>query len=343
MIKIEEALTRVVEHREIFYDEMLDLMRMMVEGELTSAQIAALIIGLRVKKETVGEIAAAADVLRSYSKKVPVTDPADLVDLVGTGGDGANTFNISTCAAFVAAAAGAKVAKHCGRGVSSNSGSADVLALLGISLDLTPEQVGFSIDQFGLGFMYAPNYHQAMRFAAPIRAELKIRTVFNILGPLLNPAGAARQLTGVFHPDLVGILVRVLERLGSTHALIVHGLEGLDEISITGPTMVAELQNGWIREYEIQPEQFGIPASENDMLHVENAAQSAAMVLSVLEGKKGVARNIVLLNAGATVFTSGQAGSIEEGVVQCAEAIDSGAAYRKLEALRAFSQAAVAQ
>lgn len=336
MIKIEEALGRLAEHQDLTYDEMEGLVEGMLAGELTPVQIAGLLVGLRCTNETVGEIAAAAAVLRRHSKKVPVSDPSNLVDLVGTGGDGANTFNISTCSAFVAAAAGAKVAKHCGRSVSSRSGSADVLALLGIALDLTPVQVGQTIDEYGIGFMFAQYYHHAMKFAAPIRSELKIRTIFNILGPLLNPAGATRQLTGVFNRELVEIVSLVLGRLGTTHALIVHGKDGLDEITINGPTIVSELQDGWIKEFELTPEQFGMKPATYDDIRVENAPQSAAMIMSVLEGKKGAPRDIVLLNAGATVFLGGKATSIEEGVQKAEEALDNGAAWNKLEALREF-------
>ncbi|MGH8759064.1 MAG: anthranilate phosphoribosyltransferase, partial [Burkholderiales bacterium] len=230
----QEALVRVIEHREIFHDEMLALMRQIMNGEMSPTLISAIIIGLRVKKETIGEIAAAAQVMREFSTKVQVADHAHLLDTCGTGGDSAHTFNISTAAAFVAAAAGAKVAKHGGRSVSSKSGSADVLEALGVNLALTPAQVAQCIDQIGVGFMFAPNHHSAMKHAAPVRRELGVRTLFNILGPLTNPAGARNQLMGVFHPDLVGIQARVLQRLGSRHVLVVYGMEGLDEISVTG-------------------------------------------------------------------------------------------------------------
>ena len=336
MISIDDALTRLVEHREVFHDEMMDLVRAMIEGKLTPVQIAALMIGFRVKKETVGEITAAAQVLREYATKVPVKAVDEVVDLVGTGGDGAGTFNISTCSSFVAAGAGALVAKHCGRGVSSKSGSADVLQQLGVSFNLSPEKVGQMIDEVGVGFMFAPNHHGALKGVAPIRAELKIRTIFNILGPMTNPANAVRQLTGVFHPDLVGILSRVLLRLGSQHVMIVHGNDGLDEISISAPTQVAEVKDGWVREYELNPERFGFAMADNQHLLASGPEESAEKVLRILDGEKGPRRNIVLLNAGATIFLGGKADSLEEGVELAKESIYSGAALQKLEAVKQF-------
>src|SRR5690606_62961 len=255
-MKAQEALTRIIEHREIFHDEMLSLMRQIMSGEMSPVLIAAIIIGLRVKKETVGEIAAAAQVMRELATKVEVRDTSHLVDIVGTGGDGARTFNISTAASFVAAAAGARVVKHGGRSVSSSSGSADVLEALGANINLTPAQVAASTAQTGIGFMFAPNHHAAMKYAAPVRRELGVRTIFNILGPITNPAGAPNQLLGVFHPDLVGIQVRVLQRLGSRHVLVVHALSGMDEISLDGKTMVGELKDGQVREYTIHPQDF---------------------------------------------------------------------------------------
>ncbi len=254
----QEALVRVIEHREIFHEEMLSLMRQIMSGEVSPTLISAITIGLRVKKETIGEIAAAAQVMREFATKVEVPDHVHLLDTCGTGGDSAHTFNISTAAALVAAAAGAKVAKHGGRSVSSKSGSADVLEALGVNIALTPDQVARSITEVGVGFMFAPSHHTAMKYAAPVRRELGVRTIFNILGPLTNPAGARNQIMGVFHPDLVGIQARVLQRLGSRHVMVVYGLEGLDEISIGGETMVAELKDGEVREYRIHPSQFGI-------------------------------------------------------------------------------------
>src|SRR5437867_5508319 len=257
-ITVQDALQRTIEHREIFHDEMLSLMRKIMSGEITPVMIAALTVGLRVKKETIGEIAAAAQVMREFATRVDVPDRERLVDIVGTGGDAAHTFNISTASMFVAAAAGARVAKHGGRSVSSKSGSADVLETLGANIILSPAQVTQCIAETGIGFMFAPNHHSAMKHAAPVRRELGIRTIFNILGPLTNPAGAPNQLLGVFHPDLVGIQVRVLQRLGSRHVLVVYGMNGMDEVSLAGETMVGELVNGEIREYTIHPQQFGL-------------------------------------------------------------------------------------
>ena len=318
-ISPQEALTRIIEHREIFHDEMLALMRAIMGGEMSPVLIAALAIGLRVKKETIGEIAAAAQVMRELSTKVPVRDTHHLVDTCGTGGDGAHTFNISTAAMFVAAAAGARVAKHGGRSVSSQSGSADVLEALGANINLSPEQVAESIEQCGVGFMFAPNHHSAMRHAAPVRRELGVRTIFNILGPLTNPAGAPNQVMGVFHRDLVGIQVRVLQRLGARHAMTVYGLENLDEISISGETLIGELKAGQVREYIGAPEQFGL--------------------LAARQGQHPAARDIVCLNAGACLVVSGQANSLDDGVELAREVIASGAARDKVEAYVAFTTA----
>src|SRR5882672_3965127 len=288
----QDALVRVIEHREIFHDEMLALMRQIMNGEMSPTLISAIIIGLRVKKETIGEIAAAAQVMREFSTKVQAADHAHLLDTCGTGGDSAHTFNISTAAAFVAAAAGAKVAKHGGRSVSSKSGSADVLEALGVNLALTPPQVAQCIDQVGVGFMFAPNHHSAMKHAAPVRRELGVRTLFNILGPLTNPAGARNQVMGVFHPDLVGIQARVLQRLGSRHVLVVYGKEGLDEISICGETAVGELKGGEVHEYMIRPEKFGLPVHDPQALRVATVEESRVKVMAVLENKAGAARDI---------------------------------------------------
>jgi anthranilate phosphoribosyltransferase len=336
MITVQQALARLVEQREIFHDEMLSLMRQIMSGELTPAQIAGVIIGLRVKKETVGEIAAAAQVMREFAAKVQVRDDARLVDTCGTGGDASHTFNISTTAAFVAAAAGARVAKHGGRSVSSTTGSADVLEALGVNLNLTPEQVAESLDSIGIGFMFAPNFHAAMKHAAPVRRELGVRTLFNILGPLTNPAGAPHQLMGVFHPDLVGIQVRVLERLGSQRALVVHGSDGLDEITLAGDTLVGELKDGKVSEYVVSPTQFGLAPASTDAIRVADAAEAKAVLLAVLEDVPGPARDIVLLNAGATLYVAGVAVSIAAGVDRARQALASGAAKDKLQALVAF-------
>jgi anthranilate phosphoribosyltransferase len=331
-------LARVIEHREIFHDEMISLMRQIMGGEVTPVMIAAIIVGLRVKKETIGEISAAAQVMRELSTKVLVGDRTRLVDTCGTGGDGAQTFNISTAAMFVAAAAGARVAKHGGRSVSSQSGSADVLEALGVNINLTPAQVGASVDEVGIGFMFAPNHHSAMKHAAPVRRELGVRTLFNILGPLTNPANAANQVLGVFHPDLVGIQVRVLQRLGSSHALSVHGREGLDEISISGETLVGELKDGRVEEYAIHPEQFNLPVHDPRVLRVANVEESKAMLLGALENTGGAARDIVALNAGASIYVSGLANTLADGVDQAFEAIASGAARARLDDLVTFTQ-----
>ena len=326
----QQALQRVIEHREIFQDEMLHLMRLIMSGELSPIMTAALIAGLRTKKETIGEITAAAQVMREFSVKVEVADRTHLVDIVGTGGDGAHTFNISTCAMFVAAAAGAKVSKHGGRSVSSKSGSADAVEALGIHLDLQPAQIADCIAQTGIGFMFAPNHHPAMKNVAPVRRELGVRTIFNILGPLTNPAGAPNILLGVFHPDLVGILVRALQSLGAEHALVVYGKDGLDEISLGAATLVGELKDGVIREYEIHPEDFGFQMVGTRALQVENPEASRAMLLGVLDGQTGPARDIVLLNAGAALYAADVAASIADGIERARQAIDSGAAKAKL-------------
>jgi anthranilate phosphoribosyltransferase len=325
------ALQRVIEHREIFHDEMVALMQQIMSGEVTPVMIAAIITGLRVKKETIGEIAAAATVMRELSTKVELADTSRLVDTCGTGGDGAHTFNISTAAMFVAAAAGAQIAKHGGRSVSSQSGSADVLEALGVNINLKPEQVAQCIGETGVGFMFAPNHHSAMKHAAPVRRELGVRTIFNILGPLTNPANAPQQVMGVFHPDLVGIQVRVLQRLGSQRALTVFGRENLDEISISGQTLVGELKDGRVSEYEIHPEQFNLPVHDPKVLRVSNVEESKAMLLGALNNKMGAPRDIVALNAGASIYVCGLVESLADGVEQAFEMIASGAALAKVE------------
>ncbi len=337
MITPQQALSRLVEQREIFHDEMLSLMRQIMSGELTPVQIAGIITGLRVKKETVGEIAAAAQVMREFATKVPTQASANLVDTCGTGGDAAHTFNISTTAAFVAAAAGAHVAKHGGRSVSSTSGSADVLEALGVNLDLTPEQVAASIDAIGIGFMFAPKFHGAMKHAAPVRKELGVRTIFNILGPLTNPAGAPHQLLGVFHPDLVGILVRVLQRLGSRHVMVVHGSDGMDEITLADETLIGELKDGEVTEYTIHPREFGLETCDSGALKVWDATQARDMLLAVLDGLPGPARDIVLLNAGAAIYVADRAATLGEGIDMARASIASGAAREKLAQLVEFS------
>jgi anthranilate phosphoribosyltransferase len=332
------ALQRVIEHREIFHDEMVSLMQQIMGGEVTPVMIAAIITGLRVKKETIGEIAAAASVMRELSTKVGVSDRTRLVDTCGTGGDGAHTFNISTAAMFVAAAAGARIAKHGGRSVSSQSGSADVLEALGANINLKPEQVATCIAETGVGFMFAPNHHSAMKHAAPVRRELGVRTIFNILGPLTNPANAPQQVMGVFHPDLVGIQVRVLQRLGSERALTVFGREGLDEISISGQTLVGELKDGRVSEYEIHPEQFNLPVHDPKVLQVANVEESKAMLLGALDNKLGPARDIVALNAGASIYVCGAAETLVNGVDRAFDVIAAGAARAKVEQFVTFTK-----
>jgi anthranilate phosphoribosyltransferase len=336
----QEALTRVIEHREIFREEMLSLMRSIMSGQVSPTLIAAIIIGLRVKKETIGEIAAAAEVMREFAAKVAVRDPDSVVDIVGTGGDGAHTFNISTAASFVCAAAGARVAKHGNRSVSSKSGSADVLGALGANINLKPDQVGRCIEEIGVGFMFAPNHHAAMKHAAPVRRELGVKTIFNILGPLTNPAGAGRQVMGVFHPDLVGIQARVLQRLGSRHVMIVYGLEGLDEISLSGPTMVGELREGNVHEYHIAPQDFGLQTRDLSAIKVGGVEQSKAMVLSALGNESGAARDMVALNAGAGIYVAELAPTLAGGVQKALAVIASGAARKKLDAFVGFTQSA---
>ncbi|MFZ6770550.1 anthranilate phosphoribosyltransferase [Undibacterium sp. Di26W] len=330
-ISQQEALTRLIEHREIFHDEMLFLFRKLMGGEMSPVMITALTMGLRVKKESVGEITAAAQVMREFSTKVPLANTTNMIDIVGTGGDGAHTFNISTASMFVTAAAGARVAKHGGRSVSSSSGSADVLESLGVNINLKPEQIAQSIAQTGIGFMFAPNHHAAMKHAAPVRRELGVRTIFNILGPLTNPAGAPNILMGVFHPDLVGIQIRVLQRLGAQHALVVWGRDNMDEVSLGAPTMVGELVNGEIREYDIHPEDFGLQMVSNRNLRVSGADESKAKILDVMNNVAGAANDIVALNAGAALYGAGIATSIAEGVKLAQAAIASGAAKAKLE------------
>jgi anthranilate phosphoribosyltransferase len=330
-ITLQEALQRTIEHREIFPDEMADLMRAIMRGEVSPVMTAALLTGLRVKKETVGEIAAAAAVLKEFARKVRAAPHPHFVDIVGTGGDGCHSFNISTASSFVAAAAGARVAKHGNRGVSSKSGAADVLEALGASIELQPEQVASCIDAVGMGFMFAPIHHPAMKVVAPVRKELGVRTVFNILGPLTNPADAPNILMGVFHPDLVGIQVRVLQRLGVQRALVVWGRDGLDEITLGASTMVGELRHGSVREYDIHPEDFDLAMIASRNLRVESSAESRTRVLEALDNRPGVARDIVALNAGAALYVAGIADSIAVGLARAREVMASGAARRKLD------------
>lgn len=338
----QEALQRTIEHREIFHDEMLHLMRLIMSGEMSPVIMAALITGLRVKKETIGEITAAAQVMREFSTKVHISDKTHLVDIVGTGGDGSHTFNISTCAMFVAAAAGAKVSKHGGRSVSSKSGSADVMESLGVHINLSPQAIARCIDEVGVGFMFAPNHHPAMKNVAPVRRELGIKTIFNILGPLTNPAGAPNILMGVFHPDLVGIQIRALQRLGAEHALVVYGKDGMDEVSLGAATLVGEIRDGEIFEYEIHPEDFKLPMASSRALRVETPEQSKAMLLDVLDNQPGAARDIVLLNAGAALYAANVADSIQNGIQLARAALESGAAKARLQQLIATTQALAA-
>jgi anthranilate phosphoribosyltransferase len=339
MFTAHEAINRLCDKREIFYDEMVDLMRQVMEGQVSQCQLAAILMGLHVKTESVSEIAAAASVMREFSTRVDASGLEHLVDTCGTGGDKAHTFNISTTAAFVAAAAGARVAKHGGRSVSSKCGSADLLEILGVNLALTPDQVALSLREVGLGFMFAPNHHPAMKHAAPVRKELGMRTILNILGPLTNPAGAPNQVMGVFHPDLVGIQARVLKMLGSRHVMTVHGQDGMDEISITGPTAVAELKHDFITEYTVEPRQFGFETAPLESLQVADAAASKARVEAVLANEPGPSRDVVVLNAAAALYVAGVADSLWDGVALADAAIASGKAREKLDQLVRFTQA----
>ena len=335
----QQALQRAIEHREIFFDEMVDLMRQVMRGEVSPAMTAAILTGLRVKKETVGEIAAAATVLREFALPVHVADRTRMVDIVGTGGDGAHTFNISTASMFVVAAAGAEVAKHGNRSVSSKSGSADVLEALGANIELQPEQVSACIERCGIGFMFAPVHHPAMKVVAPVRREMGVRTLFNILGPLTNPAGASNILMGVFHPDLVGIQVRVLQELGAQRALVGWGRDGMDELSLGAATLVGELRDGVVREYELHPEDFGIPMAHSRNLKVADAEQSMAMLLQALDNHEGLPRQIVAYNAGAALYAAGVAEDIGDGIARARKVIASGEARAKLDEFVAATQA----
>ena len=327
----QEALQRTIEHREIFHDEMVELMRQIMRGEVSPVMTAAILTGLRVKKETIGEIAGAAKVMREFARPVEVADRTRLVDIVGTGGDGANTFNISTASAFVIAAAGGRVAKHGGRSVSSKSGSADAFEALGAAIELQPAQVAQCIDRTGIGFMYAPLHHPAMKAVAPVRREMGVRTLFNILGPLTNPADAPNVLMGVFHPDLVGIQVRVLEELGAERALVVWGRDGMDELSLGAGSLVGELRDGKVREYEVHPEDYGIAMAASRNLQVGNPTESKAMLLQALENVDGLPREIVAFNAGAALYVAGVAEDIADGIDRARKAIASGAARARLD------------
>ena len=337
-ITASEALQRTIEHREIFHDEMLYLMRMIMGGEVTPLMTAAILTGLRVKKETIGEITAAAQVMREFATKGEVADRTHLVDIVGTGGDGSHTFNISTCAMFVAAAAGARVSKHGGRSVSSKSGSADVLENLGVNINLPPADIARCIAHTGIGFMFAPNHHPAMKNVAPVRKELGVRTLFNILGPLTNPASAPNILMGVFHPDLVGIQVRALQRLGAEHAVVVYGRDGMDEVSLGAATLVGELKNGEITEYDIHPEDFGLTMASHRALRVENAQDSRSMLEAVLDNQPGPALDIVALNAGVALYAANVAPTMAAGLALAQQALASGSAKAKLAQFVDYTQ-----
>lgn len=334
----QEALQRCIEHRELFHDEMLQIMRAIMSGELSPTMTAAILTGLRSKKETIGEITAAATVMREFATPVQVTDNSHFVDIVGTGGDGAHTFNISTTAMFVAAGAGAKVAKHGNRSVSSKSGTADVLEALGVCITLQAPQVAKSLDQSGMGFMFAPNHHPAMKNVAAVRKEMGVRTIFNILGPLTNPANAPHMLMGVFHPDLVGIQARALQKLGLKHALVVYGKDGLDEISLEGPTMIGELIHGEIKEYEISPKDFGLKICPTSHFKVASPEESMKIVLGVLNGETGPTQDIVCLNAGAALYAADIAKDIGEGLSMAQAAIKNGQAKAKLDEFIATTQ-----
>jgi len=335
-VSFSHILNQVISGQNLSFAVMQSLMRQVMAGELTQAQIAGLLVALRIKGETVDEIAAAASVMRELSTKVTLSNPTHLIDTCGTGGDGIQTFNVSTVSAFVAAAAGAKVAKHGGRSVSSTCGSADVLEILGVNVNLTPAEVAQCVDNIGIGFMFAPNHHSAMKHAAPVRRELGVRTLFNLLGPLTNPANAKRQVMGVFAKELTAKLAHVLQKLGSEHVLVVCGADGMDEISFTGDTYIAELKDGKVSEYILNPSQFGMPLHPLSSIQIQNADESKAMILDVLNGKQGAARDIVLLNAGAAIYVSGVVDSLQAGINKATEVIDDGLARAKLIALKAM-------
>jgi len=335
---MQQAIRRVIDRRDLSGKEMADVMRTIMTGGATPAQIGGFLVGLRMKGETVTEIAAAAAVMRDLAHGVDIGGLEHTVDIVGTGGDASGTFNVSTASMFVAAAAGCRVAKHGNRSVSSKSGSADVLEAAGIRLDLNPEQVERCVREVGVGFMFAPGHHSAMKHAIGPRREMAVRTVFNVLGPLTNPAGVPNQLLGVFSDELVEPMAEVLQRLGSRHVLVVHSRDGLDEISVGDNTEAAELRDGSVRRFSIRPEDYGVKRTAIDALKVETPEQSLAMIRSVLEDKPGPARDIVMLNAGAAIYVAGLAGSLAEGVKKADSAIASGAARAKLDKLVVLTQ-----
>lgn len=334
---IQAAIAAVIDKRDLTQEQMESVMRAIMTGEATQSQIGGFLVGLRMKGETVDEITAAAKVMRELAAHVNVSDP-HLLDTCGTGGDGAKTFNVSTAVAFVAAAAGAKVAKHGNRSVSSKSGSADVLEAAGVNLDLSPEQIGQCIEQVGVGFMFAPKHHGAMKHAIGPRKEMGVRTIFNVLGPLTNPAGAPNQLLGVFSHHWVAPLAEVLGQLGSRHVMVVHAEDGMDEISIGAPTRVAELKDGEVKTYNVTPGEFGIDQGDVSALAVDDAAQSLAMIKSVLNNDTGPARDIVLLNAGAAIYTAGLTDNMAGGIELAREKLANGEAAKKLDALVEFTK-----
>jgi anthranilate phosphoribosyltransferase len=333
------VLQHLIEKKDLAGTDMSELMRMMMAGELQPTMVAALLVALRSKQETASEIAAAAQVMRNFATAVEVNDKSHLVDVVGTGGDGAHTFNISTASMLVAAAGGAKIAKHGNRSVSSKSGSADVLEAFGVKLNLSAQAVSQCIEKTGLGFMFAPNHHPAMKNVVPVRKDLGVRTVFNILGPLTNPAKAPHILMGVFNADLVRIQAEVLKLLGTQSALVVYGRDGLDEISLQGPSLVGELKSGLVSEYEIKPEDFGFDVAPTSLLKVSDANESKEIIWAVLNNQSGPAKDIVCLNAGATLYVSGISENIKQGVQIAKDAITSGAAKQKLNDFVACTQA----
>ncbi|MBA3695560.1 MAG: anthranilate phosphoribosyltransferase [Methylotenera sp.] len=339
MSDFKNTLNSLIDGKNLSHEAMLGTMRQVMAGELTPAQISALLVALRIKGETIDEIAAAASVMRELSSKVAIHDTQHLIDTCGTGGDGIQTFNVSTVSAFVAAAAGARVAKHGGRSVSSTCGSADVLEVLGVNVNQTPEQVADCVNKIGVGFMFAPNHHSAMKHSAPVRRELGVHTIFNLLGPLTNPASAKRQVMGVFSQVLTSKLARVLQQLGSEHVVVVCGANGMDEISFSGDTFVAELKNGQVNEYVLNPQQFGLGLHDVADIKVADAYASKVMILQVLSGVTGPARDIVLLNSGAAIYVAGLVPNLQDGIAVASEMLDSGKAMHKLEQLVAMTKA----
>jgi anthranilate phosphoribosyltransferase len=337
MFDMQAAIRAVTEQQDLSGDEMRAAMELVMTGQATAAQIGGFLIGLRMKGETVEEIAAAASVMRALATGVEARGQ-HVVDVVGTGGDGAHTFNISTTSAIIVAACGGRVAKHGNRSVSSKSGAADLLEAAGVRLDLTPEDITRCVDEVGVGFMFAPNHHSAMRHAVGPRREMAVRTLFNLLGPLTNPANAPNQLLGVFAAGWVEPIAQVLKRLGSNHVLVVHSEDGLDEVSVSAPTLVAELMDGAVSTYTLTPEQFGMPRSALDAIIVGSVDESLAMVKSVLANGTGPARDIVLLNAGAALYAANLTDSIAGGIDLAREALATGEAARRLEALATLSQ-----